>query len=189
MAQEENMISIPITLISKYINMKRLLIAVFVTLLSVSMSAQIGFAAYFDGYWSDWKSYSQDKWSIRGSYAGFIIYQKESGPWEPWFKFTINNFYMPDAKTRKWNVKYRQWYEFTGTVEYYICDDYLSAYELFKTMRGASLVPPNLPDGRPTKKVTSQAKIKIAPYKDHPTVYNIWYDNVGLAINLNNIYF
>ena len=169
--------------------MKRLFIAVFVTLLSVTMFAQIKRAAYFDGYWSDWKSDSQVNWAIRGSYAGFIIYPKASGPWEPWFKFTINNFYMPDAKTRKKNVKYGQWYEFTGTVEYYISDDYISAYQIFKTRRGASFVNPKQPDGRPTKKVTSQAKIKIAPYKDHPTVYNIWYDNVGLGIDLNNIYF
>lgn len=189
MVQVENTKTTHIILIYKNATMKRLIITVFITFITISISAQIKRCAYFDGYWSDWKFDSQINWTIRGSYSGFSIYPKEAGPWDPWFKFTINNFYMPDAKTRKQNVKYGHWYEFTGFVEYYISDDYISAYQLFKSSRGAAFINPKQPDGRPTKKVTSQAKIKIAPYKDHPTVYNIWYDNVGLGIDLNNIYF
>lgn len=41
----------------------------------------------------------------------------------------------------------------------------------------------------PRVKRTTRAKIKIAPYKDHPVVYNIWFDNVGFGINLETSYF
>jgi len=169
--------------------MKRFFFTILISLFCCVVSAQIKRAAYFDGYWSDWKSNSQVNWAIRGGYGGFIIYPEESGPWDPWFSFKIDNFYMPDAKTRKQNFKSGLWYEFTGTVEYYISDDYISAYQIFRSSRGASFVNPKQPGERPTKKITSRATIKIAPYKDHPKVYNIWYDNVGLGIDLNNIYF
>lgn len=169
--------------------MKRYVFLLYLVLRTVTIHAQIARAAYFDGYWSEWSTYSQFTWAIKGSYAGFIIYPKEAGPWTPWFKFTIDNFYMPDPKTRKQNYKAGIWYEFTGTVEYYIDDDYLSAYQLFKSSRRASFINPQQPDGRPTKKITSRATIKIAPYQDHPKVYNLWYDNVGLGIDLRSLYF
>ena len=90
---------------------------------------------------------------------------------------------------RKSDYKLGIWYEFTGTVEYYICDDYPTIYDSFKSSKRASFINPQNPDGRPTKKVTSKAKIKIAAFKDHPVCYNIWFDNVGLGIDLNNLYF
>ena len=49
--------------------------------------------------------------------------------------------------------------------------------------------PAKLDNGRPTKKVTKKATIKIAPFKDRPQTYNIWFENVGFAINLNDTYF
>ena len=41
----------------------------------------------------------------------------------------------------------------------------------------------------PCVKRTVQATIKIAPYKDHPKVYNIWFEDVAMAIDLGNMYF
>ena len=31
--------------------------------------------------------------------------------------------------------------------------------------------------------------IKIAPYKDHPKIYNIWFEDVGVGIDLGTLYF
>lgn len=163
--------------------MKKLLFIAFMVIFSLHVSAQIKLAVRFDGYWSDWNIYGT---SIRGNYSSFIIYDRINGPWEYFFKFQIDGFYIPDKQTLKENYKYGQWYEYYGTVEYYISDDFQSAYEAFKSKKGPAFIRPKQENGRPTKKIVSPAKIKIAPYKDHPRVYNIWYDNVCLGIDLYN---
>lgn len=148
----------------------------------------LSFAACFDGYWSDWKDVSNAT-KIKGDYSGFIIYNVNDGPWNYYFKFKIDYFWMPDKKKRREHRKENKWYEYTGVVEYYICDDYPNIYEIFKKYRGPRFISKALENGRPTKKITSRATIKIAPYKDHPKCYNIWFDNVGLGIDLNDLYF
>ncbi len=171
-------------------NMKRYILT-FIALCCWGIAqAQISLSAYFDGYWSDWKSCAQTI-KIHGEYGGFIIYDQEEGPWSHFFKFTINNFCIPDKDTRKSNLKNDKWYEYSGTVEYYICDDYPTAYSVFKSSKAPVFVTESWSKKteRPIKKITSPAKIKIRPYKDHPEVYNIWYDNVGLGISLNGDYF
>ena len=170
--------------------MKRLILTGIASFLVLIASAQISTAAYFDGYWSNWITVSSQ---IRGNYGGFIIYESANGPWEPFFSFSIDDFYILDSKTckelYKEYTKYGEWYEYTGTVEYYICDNTPSIHASFKKNKGPYFVPPTLSNGRPTKKITSTATIKIKPYKKHPKVYNIWFDNVGFAIDLNNMYF
>ena len=150
-------------------------------------NAQIRFNAYFDGYWAQW--FDANNAQIYGNYEGFVIHTKEEGPWNYRFKFTIDKFNVPDKKQRKKDIKENKWYVFSGTVEYYISDDNPSALENFRKNRGPSFIPAKLQNGRPTKKITSKATIKVAAFKDLPRVYNIWYDNVGLGINLNTIYF
>lgn len=164
-------------------------VAIFALLLcaSISSSAQIKSAAYFDGYWTSWGTTNDT--AIYGSYEGFIVHPKSDGPWDYPFKFTINNFYVPNKKQRKKDIKSKKWYSFSGTVEYYISDDFPSALHAFRTYKRPYFVKAKLPNGRPTKKIKSRATIKVAAFKDVPTVYNIYYDNVGLAIDLNNIRF
>ena len=87
--------------------------------------AQMKLCAHFDGYWGDWQTYYL---RLRGDYGGFIIYIEADGPWNPLFKFSIDNFYIPDKDTRKSYLKNNWWYEYSGTVEYYISDDYPTAY-------------------------------------------------------------
>lgn len=145
--------------------------------------SQISLCAYFDGYWSEWeKAYGL---SFLGNYGSFIIYDKREGPWYPLFKFTINDFYIPDSSTQKRHRRDDVWYEYKGTVEYLICDKFLTAHDLFKSRRGPNFISEKMGQeaGRPTKKVVYEATIKIAPYKGHPTCYNIYYDNVGLGIS------
>lgn len=56
---------------------------------------------------------------------------------------------------------------------------------MFRAARGPMFVPAKLENGRPTKKITSKATIKIAPFKYLPRTYNIFFDNVGLGITLD----
>lgn len=166
--------------------MKKIFLFFVLSLISTSIFAQIKTVPYFDGYWGDWKT---SLFKIRGSYRGFMFYDETQGPWDCYFKFSIDNYRLPDSKQRKSDYKLGIWYEFTGTVEYYICDDYPTIYDSFKSSKRASFINPQNPDGRPTKKVTSKAIIKIAAFKDYPVCYNIWFDNVGLGIDLNNFHF
>lgn len=152
-------------------------------------SKDIGLCVHFDKYWSDWEYADADDLKIEGNYFGFILYNKKDGPWNYMFKFTIDrhvNNVNPDKKTKKKHRKEDLWYTYTGFVEYYICDDYPSIYDVFSRHKAARFVPKVLESGRPTKKVVSRATIKIAPYKKNPQTYNIWFDNVGLAISLRN---
>jgi hypothetical protein len=156
--------------------------------ISFESFAQLRGAGYFDGYWSNWASLGTGT-KIKGNYDGFILYLDNEGPWEYRFKFTVNNMVFPSKKQRKNDIKNDTWYEFTGTVEYYITDDYPSILSIFRTQKGLMFAPAKLKNGRPTKKITSRAKIKIAAFKDLPEAYNIWFDNVGVGINLNGQYF
>ena len=155
--------------------------------ISFDSSAQIKFSAYFDGFWSPWQPAYEAR--VYGNYEGFVIHSDDEGPWNHRFKFTIHNFKVPNKKQRKKDIKSKRFYEFTGTVEYYTTDLCPSALMAFRERKGVYLLPSTQRKGRPSKKVISKAIIKVAPFKDYPRVYNIWYDNVAIGIDLNTIYF
>ncbi len=169
-------------------NMKKI-ISIFCFLLFITNNTfgQIKLAGYFDGFWSPWRANSSTQ--VYGNYEGFVIHTQEDGPWNYRFKFKIDNFNVPNKKQRKKDIKANKWYVFSGTVEYYISDGYPSALEMFRMNKGPALHPSKFNDGTPTKKITSKATIKVAAFKDLPTVYNIWYDKVALGIDLNTIRF
>ena len=53
---------------------------------------------------------------------------------------------------------------------------------------GRPFAPAKLKNGRPTKKITSKATIKIKAFKDLPRTYNIFFDNVGLGVTLRGCF-
>lgn len=167
--------------------MKKFFVLIILLGISINMSA-ISLACSFDGYWSEWIDCGNGI-SIKGSYSGFIFYEPSEGPWNWLFKFSVDNFKLPDAKQRKKDAKNGVWYEFSGSVEYYICDDYPTIYNVFKKNKSPKFVAKEQKDGRPTKKITSKATIKIAAFKDRPNTYNIFFDNVGLGISMNETHF
>ena len=169
--------------------MKKIILIISLLLcISFNCAANIKTCGHFDGYWSDWEE-EETGIKIHGNYDGFIIYLDKEGPWEYRFKFQINNMIFPDKKQRKKDIKANTYYTFTGTVEYYITDNYPNILKLFRAAKGPLFAPAKLDNGRPTKKVTRRATIKIAPFKDHPECYNIWFDGVGFGISLNGSYF
>ena len=148
---------------------------------------QISFSAYFDGFWSPWIQASEAR--VYGNYESFVVHTVADGPWNYRFKFTIHDFKVPNKKQRKKDIKAGRYYEFTGTVEYYVTDEKPTARDAFRKNKGPVFISAESKDGRPNRKITSKATIRVSPFKDYPRVYNIWYDNVALGIDLNTIYF
>ena len=171
----------------KFIMKKYIFIIFALSFITNNVFSQVRVNGYFDGYWAKWIQPSDLE--INGDYDGFIIYQKSEGPWEYRFKFTINNMKFPNKKQRKKDIKADKWYVFTGTVEYYISNSYPSALEAYRKKKGPLLAPAKLNNGKPAKKITSKATIKIAAFEKYPKVYNIWYDKVALAIDLGKSHF
>lgn len=166
----------------------RILIIVVFCFTTLNVFSEINVSAYFDKYWSKWQQSSANV-KIQGNYDGFIIYDASEGPWEYYFKFTIDNMNFPDKKQRKKDIKANHYYQFTGTVEYYVSNNYPTALSLFRKGKGPFFCSKTLSTGLPAKKITSRATIKIAAFKDLPKTYNIWYDNVCFAIDLGTTYF
>ena len=177
-----------------------------------SYSGDLKFAFYYDGYWGDWTDFSSFK--IYGSYNGFSINYFEDHPSEYFFSFDIDNRTPPTKDEIKKHRKSNSWWEYTGTVEYYVCDVYptfkdcikyfkrplqkrdieseeyknkLSMLRASYLSKGKTFVPIGY------RKITSKATIKIAPYinKDlpFPRVYNLWFDGIGMGIDMYLTFF
>lgn len=151
-----------------------------------STYAQISLSANYGGGWTQWKSY--DNLQIYGNYGSFTLGTTDG---EFLFKFSIYDRVESEGGFVVGSIpsKSKDWLVFDGTVEYYINDEYLTPEALFSENKRAQFISPNPNSKRPQKLVKSSAKIKIAPYKKHPKVYNFFYDNVALGIDLGNIYF
>lgn len=163
---------------------------------------------YYNDYWGNWKEFDDCK--VKGYYDSFIIYEGSKHPSNYFFKFEIQGYVTPSKKEIKQHYKTKTWWEYYGYVEYYICDLYptvvdilkeksrllreddlsfydydrrLSALKASKMAKGESFNPIGF------KKMRKNAIIKIAPYKKIPQCYNIYFDGVGYAIDLNNLIF
>ena len=86
-------------------------------------------------------------------------------------------------------LKQRKWYEYHGTVEYYVTEQYPTITSVLKTFEFPTFDCDSGTDGNPCVKRTANATIKIAPYKDHPRCYNIYFDDVVVAIDLGSAHF
>lgn len=146
-------------------------------------------AAYYDGYWSKWETQYLNIFNINGNYHSMTIYNDDTHPSDFYFEFWIDNFIRPDKKEIKRHYKKKIWYEYTGWVRYNITDKYPTFKDALKNG-----VFPNFPyvrphksgDKKPTVTQKVKATIKIAPYKEHPQCYNIYFDGVGFAIDITN---
>lgn len=168
---------------------KSILLGALFTMFSLSSFAQLCTNSFYNGYWGQWKSHYSEltgtNWfSVYGNYSGFIIYNSYSHPSEYFFKFQINNYTPPTKEDIKFHSKNDIWYEYNGNVEYFINSDY-------PTIKSALMTHsfPYVENSVENIKRTAYATIKIAPYKDHPKVYNIWFEDVGIAIDLGTMFF
>ncbi len=177
--------------------MKRLFVIITFALLTIAAKAQISTCAYYDGYWGEWTQqyllplYSweqrKDYYNLYGNYSGFIIYDKEFHPSQYCFKFQINNYVPPTKKQIKEHYKKKEWYEYSGTVEYYVVESEPTIKDVLKATTNP--YGSGFPIYNHGAKRVANATIKIAPYKKRPQVYNFWFDDVGFAISLDFIEF
>ncbi len=170
--------------------MKKILILTVLLFFFQNSSAQ-SLCLYRDGFWGNWSEVGSSA-RFYGNYSGFMIYNSSVGQWDWGFKFQISGFSIPPKKARKQRIKNNQWYEYKGTVEYFISDDYPNYYAYVKGSTYPKFIAAESftkQNGRPVKKIVVPATIKIAPYKDHPRVYNIYFQNVGIAISMGDTYF
>lgn len=171
------------------------------------------YSCYYDGFWGDWDSYSGPyTWGVQfhGGYGGFVVFEKHKHPSEYFFVFKITGYSKPTKKEIKEHRKTNTWWVYNGQVEYYICDVYPTFGDCLKHLKRPLLesdtkgsqyeeklliVRANQINqtGRfnkiGLKRVVKNATIRIAPYKEHPRVYNIFFEGIGYAIDLEDTYF
>ena len=176
---------------------KRLLAILLFAIISNAIKAQIKTNSWHDGYWGEWKSHTTRynyfpptfEYSLYGGYSGFIIYKKGAHPSEYIFKFEANSYQIPDKKTIKEHYKNNVWYEYSGTVEYYVTESYPTIAAVLRTYGFPYFNCNSGYDGNPCVKRTANATIKIQPYRKHPECYNINFDDVAVAISFDGVYF
>lgn len=179
--------------------MKRKVVSLLFLVVSLYASAQIKICGYYDGYWGEWEeAYHTNLYGmfdttlpylkIYGNYSGFCTYQNTAHPSTYSFKFQITNYVVPDKKSRKEHLKSGKWYEYNGTVEYYVNNELPTIKQIMKRSSIFGSFPLITPS-TDTRKRNVNATIQIAPYKDHPRVYNIWFEGVAVGIDLNTVFF
>ena len=174
--------------------MKKILLTLLVGLVSLSTNA-LSYNLWYDGVWHGWDDFH---YSVSGTYDDLIFYYQADGISHYMLRITINGFWVPDKKTMKECIKNNQWLNYKGTVEYYVCDDYPSAYDIWTKRphyysgllhNSLNLIYWNYHDDqwnkRPVKRVKMQADIRIAPFKKSPKTYNVYWENVGLGITVD----
>lgn len=183
--------------------MKRKVILLLFLVVSLYASAQIKICGYYDGYWGEWEDAyifslyggrntvdeSLPYLKIYGNYSGFSTYANTDHPSAYMFKFQISNYLAPDKKTKKHHLKSNEWYEYSGVVEYFVKDEHDTIKDILKRGSAFGRIPAIQSTWPGARKRTAKATIKIAPYKDHPRVYNIWFEGVAVGIDLNTVYF
>lgn len=132
------------------------------------------------GEWSPWHIYGQSFRYNDGS--GFEL--KNSGG-TVFFSFKISNYFTPSKASIKAHKKSREWYEYSGYVEYYVSDEYPTAEALAKN--NILVIPNARADERPKVKRRAYATIKIAPYEKNPYCYNLFFDNIGIGFSVQGL--
>lgn len=163
--------------------MKRILLALILLVIFTPIFCQTSFyfCKYINGYWGKWENsnpytYIEGGYLIKGNYDEFIIYDYNNHPSQ--YIMKVKLFAMDvetDKKLKKQRIKSGQWYEYSGTVEYYT----QGLWDKFKNIMHQW---PNVPDASNGEIQTASATIKIQPYKKRPEVYNIFFENIGLGI-------
>ena len=107
--------------------MKKLSLIILFVIIPITSFCQtyFSFTKCINNYWGEWK-YSNPYRTIdggyllNGTYDEFIIYAYDKHPSQyimkvKLFAMSVDN----DKKAKKQRIKTDQWYEYTGTVEYY----------------------------------------------------------------------
>lgn len=142
----------------------------------------------YQGYWTEWALVRLD---IRGGYNGMTFRPMNSDPWLYYLGFTIDNFAFPTKQEIKAHKKENREYFYTGTCEYYVCDEYPTITSILKKFkRPIPIHPEKTTKYRNVRKVTEKVTIVIAPFENVPEVYTIVFSEAKYAFWFpNGIYF
>lgn len=152
------------------------------------VSANFESCININGYWSKWEqqrgiSCQLQYNHIQDKFEGLLFYINNQ-PWDYMFKIDIDNYYKPNKKERKKHLKDKVWYQYQGWVEYYVIDSYPTILDVLKWTGFPSISPERYKHMAPNVvKRRARATIKIAPYKDLPSTFNILFDNIGVGIS------
>ena len=179
----------------------KIILAMTMMIMSCEFTSAQSFCFCYKGAWSEWiveySNFSSNESLMRyfvtlygdiyiDSDFGGISLEKNG---VTYFKFRINYpIKKPSNKVRKEHLKNNEWYVYKGTVEYYVDDRYPTAQEIAK--KNYLVKPDPRTDITPcVKRICEDATIKIAPYKKHPQMYNIWFDGIGVGIDIKYLKF
>lgn len=137
----------------------------------------------YRGDWSSWQpAYGEISHYVDDS--GIIL--KTPGG-QTYFSFQITNYIPPTKKQLKEHLRSGQWFEYSGVVEYSVNDAYPTAESLAKASR--FVIPNPRVDQTPSVLRRTTCRIKIEPYKKLPSNYNVYFDNIGVAISIQGMTF
>lgn len=140
---------------------------------------------YINKYWGKWQDNPAYVIGKGDSDDSFIIYTQYSHPSAYIMKITINNMLIEkDKREIKKRIKSNQWYESTGTVEYFTNQEFPDFNKQIISWPSPSLSAILNATNPNVKSIVSKATIKLAPYKKNPETFNIYFDGVGIGIQL-----
>lgn len=149
---------------------------------------QIKVSSWCDGCWGEWFPITSVK--VYGDYSGFTLYYSNDHPSQFMFRFQIDSYKETTYKERKANRKEKKWLEYSGIVEYYVSESYPTIKDIITKKQFPLISPTTAKEGEPCVKRTTKAKISIEPsYMFYPRNYAIWFDGIGVGINLNDFFF
>lgn len=166
--------------------MKRILfmLLLFVCFIPIWGQTYFSYCKLINGYWGQWENsnpyrFIDGGYLLQGTYDEFIIYENGKHPSQ--YIMKVKLFAMrieEDKKIKKKRIKSGEWYQYTGSVEYYTKDVLERFNDIIQQW-------PYTSDTSNGKRHTVAATIKIQPYKKKPEVYNIFFENLGIGIQLS----
>ena len=145
------------------------------------------YCVLIDNCWGNWNSFLGFD-NLYGKFSD-IRCVRGSHPSTYCWRLVIDNYRTPTKDEIKSHRKNNKWFEYQGTFEYYITDEYP---DLRSQLLNKIWEDPRYHDTSkgqtPCIKKTVRVKIGIAPYKKEPECYNIMFEN-GSNVNIQGFGF
>lgn len=166
--------------------MKKISLILLLVIIPIASFSQIhfSFCKCINNYWGKWEHFNPYQtmskgYVLDGTYNEFIIYAYDKHPSQYIMKVKLYAMSVDnDKKAKKRRIKENQWYEYTGSVEYY-------THGLWDKFKDIINQWPFVPDASNGEVHTASATIKIQPYKKNPKVYNIFFEGYGIGLDLD----
>lgn len=169
----------------KYI---KLLLVIAISFLGIGDAYPMLFSYYMDGYWSNWES--NPSYHGQGGIKNMVLYNGDEHPSVFLLRVQTDNYTTPSKKEIKEHIKNKTWFEYTGTVEYWVSEEYPTIKDALKRPGHFLVTHPdsrigNFKNSGSKVKRTAKAIIKCQLYENGvPKVINLWFDHIGYGIHI-----